>query len=131
MKKIFLNAPLSSLAEQRFNRQLQELITRRGFACYSPQEVIPPGTDTSPMDILNANTRAVDECDIILSVLDKPGFGVIFELAYGYAKNKEMVLLRTDKQDYLGKMIEGLWQTVVRDRKANSLDELEEVLRTL
>jgi len=129
--KIFLNAPLSSLAEQKLNQEIERLITAHGFSCYTPQEILPPGTGVGASEIVKSNIDALNQCDIILSVLDKPGLGVIFELAYAYAKDKEIILLRTDKQDYLGKIIEGFWERMPEERRAKSLADLEEILGRL
>jgi nucleoside 2-deoxyribosyltransferase len=130
-RKVFLNAPLSSLAEQKLNEEIDRIVTAHGFSCYIPQEILPPGTGISSSEILRNNIDALNECDITLSLLDKPGLGVIFELAYAYAKNKEIILFRTDKQDYLGKIIEGFWENMPEERRARSLAELEEILGRL
>lgn len=130
-KKIFLNAAMSSLAEQKLNKEIKQLIINSGFDCYTPQEILPLGTEVSSSEILKSNIDALNECDTTLCVLDKPGLGVIFELAYAYAKNKEIILFRTDKQDYLGKIIEGFWEEGPEKRKARSLCELEDILKKL
>lgn len=129
-KRVFINAPLSTLAEQRLNKEISEIVNEQGFECYFPQEVIPPGSNTSATRIVEANIQAVKNCDIVLSVLDKPGLGVIFELAYALALNKTIIVFRSDKQDYLGKVIEGLWERLEQKNKARTLEKLKEILKT-
>ncbi|MBN1805220.1 MAG: nucleoside 2-deoxyribosyltransferase [Sedimentisphaerales bacterium] len=130
-RKIFLNSPLSSLAEQTLNKELKKLIKNSGFDCCIPQEILPPGENVNCIDVLKSNIDSLNECEIIISVLDKPGLGVIFELAYAYAINKEIILFRTDKQDYLGKIIEGFWSEMPGKRRARSLNELKNILNKL
>ena len=40
MKKIFLNDPLSTLAEQNLNREMKGIVISAGFECYIPQEIL-------------------------------------------------------------------------------------------
>lgn len=130
-KKIFINASLSTIAEQRFNNELVEIANELGFDVYFPQEVIPPQNNASATRIFEANLQAIKDCDIVLSVLDKPGLGVIFELSYALAINKTIMVFRSDRQDYLGKVIEGLWEKLQQKYKAQTLDELKDVLRKI
>ncbi|MCK4386420.1 MAG: nucleoside 2-deoxyribosyltransferase [candidate division Zixibacteria bacterium] len=129
-KKIFVNAPLSTLAEQQLNKEITKIVKELGFEIYLPQEVIPPGTNASAKRVFEANLQAVKDGDIVLSVLDKPGLGVIFELAYALALKKSVILFRSDKQDYLGKIIEGLWGSFEEKNKAQTLEKLKKILKT-
>jgi len=129
-KRIFINAPLSTLAEQQFNEEIAQIMTDLGFEFYLPQEAIPPANSTSATSIFEANLQAVKNCDIVLSILDKPGLGVIFELAYALAINKPVILFRSDKQDYLGKVIEGLWEKHDPKNKSRTLEQLKRILKT-
>ena len=128
MKKVFLNAGLSSLAEQEFNKSLVKMLRKYNFEVYSPQEVLPPGIQVSATEIYNANLSAIAGSDIILCVLDKPGLGVIFELAQALAMKKKVIIFRSDIQDYLGKIIEGLWESIDNKYKAQNLQQLNDIL---
>lgn len=130
-KTIFINASLSTLSEQWLNKEFSEIIKELGFEVYLPQEVIPPGTNAAAVRIFEANVQAVKNCDILLSVLDKPGLGVVFEIAYALALNKTIILFRSDMQNYLGKVIEGLWQSFDSQKKAQTIEELKLILRVL
>ncbi|SRR6266852_6659345 len=129
--QFFINASLSSLAERRLNAELADLVERAGHSVYLPQREIPVGTSVSSAEILQANTTSMLASDIVLAVLDKPGLGVAFELGVAYVVNKPIVLFRTDTQDYLGKALEGLWQSHRHELKASTVEELRLVLSRL
>lgn len=129
MKKcIFLNAALWPAAHREFNKRLRRIIEDHGFEVYLPQNAFLPSHSPSAEEILKANVRAVENCDIILSVLDCPGLGVAFEIGYAMAKNKKMIAFRTDLRTYLGKIIEGFWDSLDSKSKARTLNELSAAL---
>ncbi len=129
--RFFINSSLSSLAEQRLNAELADVVEQASHSVYLPQRELPLGTRASPAEILEANSAAVRASDAVLVVLDKPGLGVAFELGVAFAVKKRIVLFRTDTQDYLGKILEGLWQSHERDLRATSVEELRVVLSRL
>jgi nucleoside 2-deoxyribosyltransferase len=129
--RCFLSSPLSTLAEQNLNATIASIIRSCGYDCYVPQENLPPGGGASPTAVLQHNIEAVTASDLILSVLDKPGSGVVFELAYAFALRKPIVVFRSDKQDYLGKVLEGFWSITPATCKATSLEELRQILLQL
>jgi nucleoside 2-deoxyribosyltransferase len=130
-KRLFVSSPLSTLAEQNLNATLAAIVREVGYDCYLPQEHLPPGGGASPRDIFHHNVTAVQASDVVLCVLDKPGSGVIFELAYAFALSKPTIVFRSDKQDYLGKLIEGFWETTAPDCRATTLAELRAILQRL
>jgi len=73
----------------------------------------------------------VEQCDLVLSVLDEPGEGVIFELGFAYALGKPIFAFRSNGQSYLGKVVEGLWLELPESQKAKTLDELRSRLKHL
>lgn len=127
--QIFLNASLSSLAERLFNERLKRILVEEGFECLLPQETLPPGQNTDDIQALKNNMHLIEACDIVLSVLDKPGEGVIFELGVAFALGKPIIIFRSDKQDYLGKIIEGIYKLVPEDRKTGNLQELRTIIK--
>lgn len=82
----------------------------------------------SSIDVLNANIRAVREAEVILTIFDKPGLGVAFEVGYALALGKKIIGFRTDVQDYLGKVLEGLWENLLPSAKATNIGELRSAL---
>ncbi len=127
--RVFFNAPLSSLAERLFNDKLKVMLEEEGFKCIMPQEILPPGPNTDPVKILNSNQRLIESSDIVLSILDKPGEGVIFELGVAFALGKLIVIFRSDEQEYLGKIVEGIYQLIPNDRKTGNIKELGKIVR--
>ena len=129
-KTVFINAPLSTMAEGKLNMEIDRIVKEIGYRTYLPQANIPPGSDVDPLKVLKANIAAVSKSDLVLTVLDKPGLGVAFELGYSVASKKKVIAFRTDPQDYLGKVVEGFWQDLPQASKATSFRELKTILRT-
>lgn len=127
--RVFLNAPLSSLGERLFNERLQKIIVKEGFECILPQEILPPRKNLDAVKTLRNNQHLIESSDIVLSVLDKPGEGVIFELGVAFALGKLIVIFRSDEQDYLGKVVEGIYQITPEDRKTGKLSELGKIIK--
>lgn len=129
VKTVFINAPLSTMAEGRLNDEIDRIVKGIGFRTYLPQANIPPGLDVDPLKVIRANIVAVRKSDLVLTVLDKPGLGVAFELGYSVACKKKVIAFRTDPQDYLGKVVEGFWKDLPKESKATTFMELELILR--
>jgi len=129
--KVFLNAPLSHIAAQFLNTKIKEILEEEGFTCLCPQDILPPKANTDPKEIFRRNVELVEQCDLVLSVLDEPGEGVIFELGFAYALGKPIFAFRSNGQSYLGKVVEGLWIELPESQKAKTLDELRSRLKHL
>lgn len=127
--KVFLNAPLSHLAAQLLNTKIKEILEEEGFTCIFPQGILPPGPNADPREVFRQNVAFVRECDVVLSVLDEPGEGVIFELGVAQALNKPIIAFRSNGFSYLGKVIEGFWLTLPKLQKATTLAELRNRLK--
>jgi nucleoside 2-deoxyribosyltransferase len=130
-KRVFLSSPLSTLAEQNLNAALADLVRSNGHHCYVPQEHLPPGGGASALEIFEHNVAEVCKSDLVLTVLDKPGSGVVFEMAYAYALNKPILAFRSDQQGYLGKVLEGFWAALPVAQRATTLAELRSLLANL
>lgn len=131
LPRVFLNASLSSFAAQNLNIKIKKILEEEGFSCILPQEILPPGTKVDPSEILRQNVEFVKKSDIVLSVLDAPGEGVIFELGFAHALGKTIVAFRSNEASYLGKVIEGLWSALPESKKAVTIDELRIKLKCL
>lgn len=129
--KVFLNAPLSDTVAQNMNIKIKKILEEEGFICILPQEILPPGTNVDPKEVLRRNVELVKKCDIVLSLLDAPGEGVIFELGLAHALGKRIVAFRSNKVCFHGKVVEGLWSKLPESRKAMTLDELRSKLKRL
>ncbi|MCD4704330.1 MAG: nucleoside 2-deoxyribosyltransferase domain-containing protein [Methanosarcinaceae archaeon] len=101
--KIYLAAPLFSQAERTFNASLHQLLDNRGFVVYLPQEDSEDNSskrdDLDQQRLFENNRDAIDECDIIVAVLDGGSdvdSGTAWEIGYAYAKGKTLLTLKTD-----------------------------------
>lgn len=127
--RVFLNASLSSSTARIFNERLKRIVIEEGLECLLPQEILPPGRNIDEVEILKTNQRLIESSDIILSVLDKPGEGVIFELGVAFTLGKPIVIFRSDEKNYLGKIVEGIYKLIPQDRKTGNLQELGTIIR--
>ena len=101
MYKIYLAAPLFSEAEREFNAKIAGILREKKYVVHLPQEV---GDDSSTRDeaetgrIFEYNLKALDECDIVVAVVDgaDADSGTAWEIGYAYAVKKRIILLRTD-----------------------------------
>jgi len=128
---VFLNSPLADLAAQTVNLQIKNIVEEAGFDCIFPQEILPPGPEADPLTVLRLNLEFIRRSDLVLSVLDSPGEGVFFELGVAYALQKTILAFRSRPGSYLGKVIEGLWQSLPEIQKADSLGVLKSRLKLL
>ena len=111
------------------NIKIRKILTEEGFNCIFPQEILPPGPNVDAVEVLNQNTKFVKSCDLVLSVLDEPGEGVVFELGIAHALGKPIIAFRSNGFGYLGKVLEGLWLELPDSRKAKNLEDLRSKLK--
>ena len=103
---LYLAAPLFSVAERRFNRDLADALIARldGIDIILPQNN-KPDEDAEPIDMMQWH---YDQCiaglaraDIVLAILDGPDAdsGVCFETGWAKARGKPVIGIRTDFRD--------------------------------
>jgi len=93
---IYLAGPLFTMAEIKFNENLSEALTKRGYEIYLPQRECSLCTEND--DIYNVCIEGIKKSDIILAVLDgtDADSGTSFEAGYALALGKKIIGLRTD-----------------------------------
>jgi nucleoside 2-deoxyribosyltransferase/predicted secreted protein len=99
--RIYLAAPLFSVAEKEYNKRLHELLSSHFFDVYLPQEV---GDDTSQRDmeshreIFRKHREALDRTDVVVAVIDgaDADSGTAWEMGYAYAHGIPVLAIRTD-----------------------------------
>ena len=100
MKNVYLAAPLFSEAECDFNRRLRDNIIDRGFRVFLPQEDSNNIKDVTNRQeiIFRKNCAAIDNSDIIVTVIDGADVdsGTAWEIGYAYSKGKTILGVRTD-----------------------------------
>ncbi|MGI5990939.1 MAG: nucleoside 2-deoxyribosyltransferase [Methanosarcina sp.] len=101
-KRIYLAGPLFSHAELEYNRKLRDLLLKKGFSVFLPQEDAEDTADErnkqSQELIFKKCVGGVDGSDVIVAVLDGVDVdsGTSWEIGYAYAKEKPIIGLRTD-----------------------------------
>ena len=109
--KIYIAAPLFSIAEKKQNERLANILESCGHEVFLPQRdggcfaELPNFVDgTSREAILHRkDIAALNWCDTILFVFDGrvPDEGACFELGYAYAKGKRCVGFKTDSRSLI------------------------------
>ena len=104
--KVYLAGPLFSEAVRNFNHNLKKLLVPY-FNIYLPQEDgglivnminagMPP--ELASQKVFDIDIRAMNECDLLVIILDGRSVdeGAAFELGYAHAKGKACYGLKTD-----------------------------------
>lgn len=127
--KIYLAAPLFAPIERDRNRQLRDAIARIANV-FLPQEdgelifdLIRTGVpiEEAKARIFASDIKAINECDILIIVLDGRSVdeGASFELGYAFCLGKTCIGLKTDSRTLLSfgdnPMIEGALSRVFND----------------
>jgi nucleoside 2-deoxyribosyltransferase len=96
--KIYLSGPLFSAAEVAWGKQLlAHLSEHLGNAkIIWPHEIIPEGAN--PEQIFKANLQALNQCDLMVAILDGPQVddGTSWEIGYFFSQGKKILGIRTD-----------------------------------
>lgn len=121
----FLNAGLSALGDRLVNDRIIEIIRASSLGVFAPQLELPLGGPLSALEIKERNVQAIRGCALVVSVLDKPGLGVAYEIGVADTLSKPVIAFRTEFQPYVGKILEGVWESLPQNRRATSFDELQ------
>jgi nucleoside 2-deoxyribosyltransferase len=127
--KAFIATKVDTEAAQARSADILKALEAARYAVFLPKK--RPAT---AIEILESNEREVDAADLVVCVFDGAGAGVGMELGRADALKKDIVGFRTPESaadEYLGKMLEGFWQRLPEDRKAQDLARLEQVLAGL
>jgi nucleoside 2-deoxyribosyltransferase len=93
---IYLSGPLFSQAEIAWGKRISQLLKERlkGIEVLWPHEI----STGSAQEIFDANLRALDECDLMVAILDGPQVddGTAWEIGYFFSQGKSVVGVRTD-----------------------------------
>lgn len=110
-KRVYLAAPLFNEAELTYNRELKKALSPY-FDVFLPQEdglllrdisSESISNDLAEGKIFNADITAMNNCDIIIVVLNGAHIdeGVAFELGYCFAKGKRCIGIKEDVRQAL------------------------------
>jgi nucleoside 2-deoxyribosyltransferase len=127
--RIYIAAPLFSVAEREFNRRVKELLSPY-FSVYLPQEdgglyveMVAEGVPVKEAAnrVFSTDVEALESCDFVLIILDGRTVdeGAAFELGFAFARDKPCLGLRTDPRQLLAignnPMIESAMNQVFAD----------------
>lgn len=93
--KIYLSGPLFSQGEIAWAKNVKALLERRlDCKIIWPHEI----ASGSMEQIFRANLNALDECDIMVAILDGPQAddGTAWEVGYFFSQGKKILGIRTD-----------------------------------
>ena len=99
--RIYLAGPLFTEAETDFNLKIHKFLEDNLYDVYLPQDVGDTSNTRHKEEharIFEMHLAALEECDIIISVIDgaDADSGTSWEMGYGFAKGKTVISLRTD-----------------------------------
>ncbi|RZK25565.1 MAG: hypothetical protein EOO43_05185 [Flavobacterium sp.] len=112
-KKIYLAGPFFSMPERWLINRLREALIDFGNEVFSPMHDV--GFDGTPYDIVNKDLGGLQECDVILAVLNRLDTGTIFEIGYAKALSKRVVILTENIDDKELLMMVGAGCEIVED----------------
>ncbi len=97
-RKIYLSGPLFSAAEIAWGGQILALLSERlqNTKIIWPHEIVPVGAE--PEQIFRANLQALNQCDLMVAILDGPQVddGTAWEVGYFFSQGKKILGIRTD-----------------------------------
>lgn len=137
--KVYFAAPLFSLAEKEFNKRFAGTLRDHAIEVILPQEFDAeiPKDDAFFETIFNACVSKINECDVLLAIVDGPDAdsGTCFEVGYAYAKGIPIIAVRTDfrasEEMGVNLMISRSAAEVVRGLEMSFTELVEEVLRRI
>lgn len=115
MQKVYIAAPMFSLAELEYNEMISNRLCQEGFEIFLPQRsgyrMIELMERMTPQEarkmIFDKDIAEVEKADIIVIVLDGRTIdeGACVELGYGFAHNKKCYGLKTDPRTMMNGQI--------------------------
>jgi nucleoside 2-deoxyribosyltransferase len=139
--RIYLAADLFTPFDRNRNLEVADRLKAAGHTVFLPQLLrTDDGQRPVAADIFKGCVEGVDECDVVVGLVDGSDVdsGTAWELGYSYAKDKPVIALRTDYRSAehgpVNIMIEFGADQLVRsteplDSPLSALDRLIEVLR--
>ena len=110
--KVYLAAPFFNLGEVWMVEEARKCLSGMGVEVFSPLHDVGRGPAE---EVAEADLAGLDECDVVLAILNGGDAGTIFEVGYAVAANKPIVALAQNVKPEDLKMPQGAGCTVVDD----------------
>lgn len=103
MAKVYFAAPLFCEMELRRNIEECAVLEEAGHSVYLPQR--DGGEASKGVDrkvLFERDVQALEECDTVVAYFDGrvPDEGMCFEVGYGFAKGKRIIIVSTDQRSF-------------------------------
>ena len=110
--RVYLAAPFFNLAERWVVEEVRNQLVDMGVPVFSPLHEIGegPGEIVAPQDL-----AGLDECQVVLAILNGSDAGTVFEVGYAVAKGIPVVALAQNMRPEDLKMPQGTGCTIVSD----------------
>ncbi|MDQ1253090.1 MAG: hypothetical protein QG646_2235 [Euryarchaeota archaeon] len=126
-KTIYLAGPLFTHAELEYNRELKNIMGKKGFSVFLPQEDAEDAAAEREKQnqeyIFKKCLEGLNNSDIVVAVLDGVDVdsGTAWEIGYAFARGKSVIGLRTDfrtlSDGIVNLMVEMSLDTLARDEE--------------
>lgn len=126
-KTIYLAGPLFTHAELEYNRELKNIMGKKGFSVFLPQEDAEDASAEREKQnqecIFKKCLEGLNNSDIVVAVLDGVDVdsGTAWEIGYAFARGKSVIGLRTDfrtlSDGVVNLMVEMSLDTLARDEE--------------
>ncbi len=101
--RIYQAGPLFTAAEIRWHREFKQQLAAAGHDVrwpgdfFTPQDIETLGAD-APKIIMQKDRAAIDNCEVVVALLDgaQVDDGTAWEIGYAYAKGVPVIGIRTD-----------------------------------
>jgi len=99
--RIYLAAPLFSVAEREYNRIIAALLKENFFDVYLPQDTGDTHAERGEQEhlwIFEQNKKALQDADLVVAIIDgaDADSGTAWEMGYATALRKPVIAIRTD-----------------------------------
>ena len=135
--RIYQAGPLFSAAEIRWHKDFKKQLADAGYVVQWPGdfftqlEIDSLGADAAKV-IMDRDRAAIDDCDVVVALLDgaQVDDGTAWEIGYAYAKGKPVVGIRTDFRNG-GDTAHGCVNAMIEGSCLGIAKDFEEVLKLL
>ena len=102
MDKVYIASPLFNPTQIERIQQVEEMCEHNEIEYFSPRSAqfgsVEEGlTDGNARLIFNNNVEEVENCDVLIAILDDKDTGTAWEIGMAFALNKRIILVQFDK----------------------------------